>query len=266
MKKIYLIAIATLTLFSACEEKVDLDLSFAGEQMVIEGKIVTEVDSSYIKLSLTAPYVGEPKAPPVEDAVVEVTKDNGTPVPFVHVGGGIYKPSLGYVGEPNHTYSMKVVHKGKEYTAKSELFPMYQLDSVLTQEFKPAQGFIEEGYAITYRANYNQPPVKYYWFDFGKNDSFENAFILFDNRDIAQGVWQPFELPFFRPQKGDSVMLLFRTLDVFCYNYVLALSSQNSGAPGPFQTPPANPPTNIKGGALGIFYATDAKRLWKIVN
>ena len=37
-------------------------------------------------------------------------------------------------------------------------------------------------------------------------------------------------------------------------------NNQNSGAPGPFQTPPTNLPTNIKGGALGYFATYDYKR------
>jgi len=261
---IYIISLALL--FSACEDKIDLDLSSEGQKPVVEGRVTTETDSSYIKLSFTAPYNSNQEPPVITNATVEVTMDNGPAVLFNHVGNGIYKPAAGYVGQKDHNYSLKIVINGNEYTAQSYLYPMFDVVDTLIQEFKPAQGFIDEGYAITYWGNYNQPPKKYYWFNFGKNDSLEDNDILFDNSDIPFNQPQPFELPFFRAQKGDSVILVFRSIDVYVNNYLNALSALNSGAPGLFQAPPANPPTNIKGGAVGFFYASDIVRRWRVVN
>ncbi|KAB2915934.1 MAG: DUF4249 domain-containing protein [Bacteroidetes bacterium] len=265
MKKIiYTLALAIV--FSACEEKIDLDLSFAGQKPVVEGRVTTETDSSYIQLSYTAPYNSNGKPPAITTAVVEVTKDNGTPVIFNHTANGVYKPAAGYVGVKNSTYHLKVVIDGKEYTSTSKLEPMFSVDDTLEHVFKPKEGFLDEGYAITFWGTYDQAPVKNYWFKYGKNDTLEEGDVLFDNADIELNKRSAFELPFFRPQKGDSVMLYFRSIDVYAYNYLYALSMLNSGAPGPFQAPPANPPTNIKGGALGFFYAADVVRRWKIVN
>jgi len=61
-------------------------------------------------------------------------------------------------------------------------------------------------------------------------------------------------------------MILFRSIDLNVSNYLNALFNINSGAPAIFQSPPANPPTNIKGDALGIFYATDVVRRWRIID
>lgn len=259
-------ALALVVLFSACEEKIDLDLSTEGQKPVVEGRVTTETDSSYIQLSFTAPYNSNQAPPAITNATVEVTMDNEPPVLFNHVGKGVYKPAAGYVGKKDHSYSIRVVINGKEYTAQSYLYPMHDVVDTLIQEFKPKQGFIDEGYAITYWANYNQQPKKYYWFKFGKNDSLDENDILFDNENIIFNQPLPFELPFFRAQKGDSVMLVFRSVDVYVNNYLNALSILNSETPGLFQAPPANPPTNIKGGALGFFYAADVVRRWRIVN
>jgi hypothetical protein len=253
-------------LFSACEEKIDLDLSYAGQKPVVEGRVTTEVDSSYIRLTQTAPYNSNEAPKTITNAVVEMVKDNEPSVVFSHVGNGIYKPAAGYVGEANHNYSLKVVIDGKEYTSQSYLYPMFDVDTTVTQEFKKADAFFDDGYTITFFANYNQPPIKYYWFRYGKNDSLEDGDVLFDNSTIAQYTVRPFELPFFRAQKEDSVMMIFRTVDVNVYNYLYALGNLTGGAPGLFQAPPANPPTNIKGNALGFFYTSDVVRRWLVVK
>lgn len=259
-------ALALIVLFSACEDKIDVDLSFAGQKPVIEGRVVTEVDSSYVKLTYTAPYNSNEQSPVITNAVVEVSKENEPAVIFSHIGNGIYKPTAGYVGVKDNNYSLKVVIEGKEYTSQSYLFPMFQIEDTLVQEFKPASGFLDEGYAITYNAIYDQRPVKYYWFNFGKNDTLEDNDILFDNDGIPFNLRQPFELPFFRASKGDSVMLVFRSIDRSVSTYIDAVGSLNSGAPALFQAPPANPPTNIKGNALGFFYVADVVRRWRVVD
>lgn len=259
-------ALALIVLFSACEDKIDIDLSFAGKKPVVEGRVSTETDSSFVRLSFTAPYNSNEKAPAITNATVEVSKDNDPAVMFSHTSNGIYKAPAGFAGEKDHNYKLRVVVDGKEYTSESYLFPMFDVEDTLVQKFEPANAFLDEGYTITYFAVYNQKPIKYYWFDFGKNDTLENADILFDNDNLVFNQRSPFEIPFFRAEKGDSVMLLFRSIDRNTSNYIEALGSLNSGAPAIFQSPPANPPTNIQGDALGIFYAMDVVRRWRIVD
>lgn len=261
-----IIALALIVFFSACEDKIDVDLSFAGQKPVVEGRVTTETDSSYVKLSYTAPYNSNEAPAAITTAVVEVSKGNNPAVVFNHTGDGIYKPAAGFVGERDTIYNLRIVIDGNEYTSESYLYPMFDVDDTLQQEFKPASGFLDEGYAITYFATYNQPPVKYYWFNFGVNDTLEDVDVLFNTADITFNQKEPFELPFFRANKGDSVMLLFRSIDRNVSNYIEAVGNLNSGAPGLFQSPPANPPTNIKGNALGFFYAADVVRRWRIVN
>lgn len=261
-----ILALALIVLFSACEDKIDIDLSFAGQKPVVEGRVTTETDSSYIKLSYTAPYNSNEKPKVITTATVEVSKDNDPAVIFNHVADGIYKPAAGFVGEKDHMYNLRIVIDGNEYTSQSYLYPMFQVEDTLVQKFEPAQGFLDEGYSITYNAIYNQTPTKYYWFNFGKNDTIEDFDVLFDNADFPMNQTQPFELPFFRAQKGDSVMLIFRSIDVYVNNYIYALGNLDNGGPGLFQSPPANPPTNIKGNALGFFYASEVVRRWRIVD
>ncbi len=262
-KQFYLLSIVFLSLFSACTQKVDLELGDTQTRVVIEGVLVTEVDSSYVRLSKTQDYFN-PVAPVyISDGTVEISSAQGT-VMFNYVDEGIYKAPAGYIPDTSMVYTMKVVVEGKEYTATATLYPMFELDPVLQFDYRPASGFIDEGYAVTYYSIDRREDEIFTRFNFGQNDTLFDQQILFTNTDVRKFESVPFELPFYRAQSGDSVMLEFRSLDVPIATYFNALSNLSSGAPGPFQTPPANPPTNIAGGAVGYFLCTDIKRLGQV--
>ena len=249
-------------MFTSCEEVIDIDLPDNTQKLVVEGQITTEIDSSYVRITKSVGYFDNTNATPlITDAVIDV---NG--ISFNHAGNGIYKASSGYVGTTGTIYNLKVTHQGITYTSSSTLEPMFQIDTVVSY-FKPASGFIEEGYAVAFFAIDNRPRTKYTYFRFGfKNqevtqgkDSLFDARILFDNRNSVVNEPYVFELPFLRLQPNDTAILVFRSTDEVVNRYYLALENRrNSG--GPFSTPPANLPTNINGGALGLFAAYDVKR------
>lgn len=259
MKKLfYLLAIISFTLTS-CTEVIDVDVPETAERLVVEGMICTERDSSYVLLSKSVSYFSDGQIPAVTNAHVEV---NG--VHFTHAGHGYYYPPVGYTGVINTMYNLKVIYDGSEFTASSMLDPMYDIDTV-TSVFKQKEGFLREGWTAVTWGTDNRPRVKYTMFRFGfKNqktegkDSLFNDNILFDNRSSKLGERTPFELPFLRLEKNDTVLMIYRSIDQTVYNFYLALESRGGG--GPFSTPPANLPTNIRGGALGIFMAQDVKR------
>lgn len=263
MKKLTLLStVSLIALLSACTEKVDIDLDSTEPKVVIEGYLVTEQDSSYVKLSRTIDFFNNSTPPPITNAVVEISA-NGSTVLFNHQGDGLYKPQAGYVPDTSTEYALKVLVDGQEFTAKSTLYPMFYVDPDIRFAYKPAEGFLSEGYAVTYWSIDSREDEIYTQFSFGQNDTLFDQRIIFGNTDIRKNEYLPFELPFFRPQSGDSVMMVFKSLDIPVASYLNALASLNSGAPGPFQTPPANPPTNISGGAIGYFMATDVVRIGK---
>lgn len=265
MKKQLLIgSIVLIGLFSSCTEKIDLELGDAQTRVVIEGYLVTEVDSSYIRLSLTQDYFNPVDPVYISNGTVEISSSVGT-VMFNYMGDGIYRGPVGYKPDTSMVYHLKVLVDGKEFSASSTLYPMFEVDSNLQFDYRPASGFTEEGYSVTYYSIDRRPDEIYTRFNFGQNDTLFDQSILFSNGEIKKFERVPFELPFYRAQKGDMVMLVFRSIDVPVATYLQALANLTSGAPGPFQTPPANPPTNISGGAVGYFMCTDVVRIFKIV-
>lgn len=263
MKKlIYFFSALAILSLSSCEEVIDVDIPEEADKLAVEGYVVTETDSSYVRLTRTLPYFSGNDIPYVTDAVVEV---NG--VPFTHTADGVYKPASPYTGVTGNMYNLLVkTSDGKSYSASSFLDPMFQIDTLMPV-FKPEEGFIEEGYTVMFKSIDNRPKTKYTYFRFGfKNaedtylqDSIFGERILFDNKDFSQGEVFDFELPFLRLKDGDTALLVFRSCDKTMYDIIYSLNNRSNGG-GPFSTPPSNLPTNINGGGVGVFAAYDVKR------
>jgi len=255
-----------LFVFNACKEKIDIDIPGANPILVVESEVTTELDSSYVKLSSSSNYFGNPQYPIVENASITV---NGTV--FSYKGNGMYRPAPGFIGKVDSVYNLKIVYNGKEYTASSKLEPMFRVDSIF-QTFKPADAFLDEGFALSYAGFDTRSPIKYTYFQSGyfdtiaQKDSFINTLVLFDNSVTPIGVPYDFEFPFSRFQKGEEFFCIFRSVDKPMNDFLLTFSEQSSGAPRPFQTPPANLPTNIKGGAVGYFACYDVVRKRYVVK
>lgn len=263
MKKIpvFLLMLAAVV-FTSCEEVVDVDLPENTIKLVVEGQVTTETDSSFVRLTKTLAYFDNTSAVPlITDAVVTV---NG--VPFTHDTLGVYRPVKGYVGVTGQVYNLKVTHEGKEYTSSATLEPMFRVDTIISV-YKEKEAFIDAGYSVKFVAYDDRPRTKFTYFRFGfKNeidtklkDSMFDTRVLFDNRNTILNAPFEFELPFLRLDPNDTALLVFRSTDDAVNRYLQAVTNRDQGG-GPFSTPPANLPTNIRGGALGLFAAYDVKR------
>ncbi|MFY8019560.1 MAG: DUF4249 family protein [Bacteroidia bacterium] len=264
MKKFFnriVFGLALIFSLSACQEKIDIDVPGGEPKLVIEAEVNSDENiGSYVKLSLSSNYFGPAEYPQVKEAEVSI---NG--IAFIKADDGLFLAPSGYKGYPDTTYNLVVKYNGKTYTASSKLEPMFRVDS-LFQTFKPRDGFLPEGYSISYSGFDAREPIKYTYFQSGIiskttfGDSLINGLILFDNSVTPIGKSYNFELPFTRFNKGDQFYCIFRSCDKAMFDLLSEYNNQNSGAPGPFQVPPANLPTNIKGGALGYFATYDYKR------
>ncbi len=263
IKSVFYLLIGVLV-FQSCKEKIDIDIPAGEIKVVVEAEVTTEMDSSYVKLSKTADYYSNDPYPVITNAAVTLTL-NGVATVFSHVGNGIYRAPSPFVGVRGQTYNLDVVYDGKTYTSKAVLEPMFRIDSIF-QVFKPKEGFIKEGYSINYIGFDDRPKIKYTYFRLGyydtivHRDSLDDNKILFNSDQTPIGVQYSFELPFTRFKIGEECIMIFRSVDKNMNDFIEAYNTQTSGAPGPFQSPPANLPTNITGGAIGYFATYDVVR------
>jgi len=261
MKKIIL-SLSLSALLFGCTEQVDVPLTDSAEKIVVEAYVCTEVDSSFVRISKTIPYFSKEKPPVVSNAVVEVF-DGSQTLLFNYVGDGVYKPIAGYKADTSKQYNLKITHEGKSYESNAYLYPMFDVETELDLEFKKAEFFLEEGFAVTYWSIDRRPGDIYTVFTTWENDTAQDFRIIFGSEELVKYERRPFELPFYRAQPGDTLSLIFKSIGKVQADYIIALDQLTGGAGGPFQTPPANPPTNINGGALGYFKACDVVRVGK---
>lgn len=248
---------------TSCEQVVEVDLPANTVKLVVEGQVTTEKDSSFIRLTKSLAFFDNTSPIPlVTNATVDV---NG--VPFTHDTLGIYRPAKDFVGIIGQVYNLKINFEGKEYTSSSLLEPMFQIDTIIPV-FKEEESFLEEGYTVKYVGIDNRTRVKYTYVRFGFNnipdskgqDSLFDFRVLFDNKNSVLNTPFEFEIPFLRLEVGDTSLLTFRSVDENVYRYLFALNNRGNGG-GPFSTPPANLPSNIRGqDVLGLFAAYDIKR------
>ncbi len=262
-KNIFALIAAFWFILGACKEKIDLVVPDAAPLLVVESELTTETDSSFVRLTLSSNYFSPLDYPVVTNASVSI---NGVVFSYDALKK-LYKPAAGYLGQRDTLYHLLINYAGKTYTSQARLEPMFRIDSFV-QKYKPAQGFFKAGFALSYIGFDNRPPIKYTYFINGlydtisKTDSFNRNKILFSSDQTPVNKTYEFEIPFARFQSGDTYICIFRSVDKSMYDFIDAWATQNSGAPGPFQAPPANLPTNIIGGAVGYFATYDVSR-WR---
>jgi hypothetical protein len=260
MKKLNQFCVMLVVILSAaCTEVIDVDVPENTEKLVVEGTVTTEQDSSYVRLTKSVGYFDNSQTPYITDAAVTI---NG--VAFTHRGKGLYKPASPFTGQTGTYYNLAVTYKGKQYTSGSMLDPMFQIDTIVPV-YREAEGFLEAGYTVKYIGIDNRAPIKYTYVRFGFkgldsiNDFYEDFRVLFDNANTKLNEPFEFEVPFQRLESKDTSLLIFRSIDEQVYRYFQALENRQGG--GPFSTPPANLPSNIRGeNVLGLFSAYDVKR------
>lgn len=267
MNKFILYSFGLILSLSACKEKIDIEIPDAEPLLVVEAAVTTETDSSFVKLTLSSNYYSNDPYPVVKDAQVSV---NG--VPFNYVDSlKYYVPAPGYKGAINTTYELLINHNNKTYTSKSKLDPMFRVDSFF-QTWKEAEAFLDAGWAVSYSGFDDRTRVKYTWFENGiysrviESDSFDGNKITFDNNFTPLNETYFFEIPFYRLQSGDEYICVFKSVDKNMYDFINAFNNSSPDIPGPFQTPPANLPTNITNGAVGYFATHDVVRYRYLVK
>ncbi|TAF35476.1 MAG: DUF4249 domain-containing protein [Cytophagales bacterium] len=250
-----LIAIIALT---ACEKIVILDLDGDDNPVpFVEAHVINQPGYSFVRVTQTANFYNSTGGTPVTNAIVTVKDDQGNSESFVHVGSeaeGYYLPvNEDFKGEVGRKYFLEIKLKDQTITSESILPDITPIDSVQTR-FMKATPFREEGYYLYYYGT--DPPNERNWYRWKvyENDTLydEPQDILIASDDFIKEKIDNLELPY--PfQIGDTVRIeqYGITEPTFLFYQQLQGVIFNDG--GLFSPPPANPVTNLKGKAFGIF-------------
>lgn len=245
----------------SCEKVLDIDLNESDSKLVVIADLQTNSGEITVDLSRTTSYFAAESPERVTGAVVELETNSGT-IAVPHIANGLYSANVNpQVGE---TLTLRVQDGSNSYSAASTVPGIVQLDSLIP-EFQDPNAFFDGGYVL--RANWLDPAgiENFYryriWLGDSLYDDPSDLSVTRDDLYDGQTVDFPLFPNFF--QTGDSVRLEFRTITEAMYDYYETLSDITVNQGGGSTAAPANPNSNVEGGALGYFnvYASDLRGL-----
>lgn len=241
---------ASLSLFS-CEKVIDIEFNDSEALIVIEGELTDDPSNPQtITISKTTDFQTTNDQLFVSGAVVLITDDAGNSVFLSETSPGKYQTST-LEGIPGRTYSLTVTYDGKTYTSICKMPVRTTVDSLsILKSF----GF--GGVTRSVVPHFQDPAGKgnYYRARMYINGEFIESFIYDD--EFLDGNYNTQGLQSFNKdiKKDDTVGLQLMNVDEKVHFYFESLAANSSG-PGGGVASPANPKSNIQGGALGYFSA-----------
>jgi len=250
-----LFVVTCLICFSSCEEVIDLKLDTASEKFVVEAQLTNQAGGAKVLISKTKGYSSANEFVGISGATVEIEDQQGIAT-RLNEGNtkGVYN-HLTFRGIPNQRYNLKIVVNGQTFTASCLMPVIVPLEDVYPYELN-----LFDGPRLFTQVKYNDPAgVKnFYRFIEYKNGVYTKSIIaandeFTDGRTVNQTIF-PFEFTEeSKLKKGDKIRLEFLTIDEPVYKYWFSVDNGAQG--GPNSAAPANPVSNIKGGAIGYFSA-----------
>lgn len=264
MKFLYrLIFFANFSLLLACEDPIVLQPKDNTPKYVIEGMITNEAGVCRVNVSQTKSLSESNQFNGVSGAVVNIAY-NGNTITLTEAGKGVYQTNL-INGTPGVTYQLHVNIKGEIFTASSK---MPAIVPFLDFKLKPSD---YDSLRTTPTVKYKDPAGEsnYYWFQQYINDKLQSQYSVM-NDEFTSGQEVNDYLVFENTTKntsknikrGDKLTAEMHTIDPAVYTYLFSLTNANGSLDG---AAPANPQSNIKGGALGFFSAHTVQRKTLII-
>ncbi len=258
MRPVYLAYIFLFSLLlSSCEKVIDIPLNSASPVIVIEGTITTFPGPYRVIISQTTNYYKPGNIIRLSGAFVYVRDNEGNYWNFFEKKRGIYE-NMSFLGRPGITYSLEVEYKGRRYTASSVMQQPVPIDSLQAQYF-PGTRFADPGHFII--IYFTDPPGKgnYYRIRTFRSQKASTAIYVMDDQ-LTDGNQIKFLLYGAAYQPGDTAIVELQAIDKGVYEYMLTLSKVSATNPPNETATPANPVTNLSGGALGYFGALALSR------
>ena len=246
MKKIYILPVLIVLLFSNCEKVVDINVPSIAPKLIIDASFEVLFDempvrsNTVVKLKLSADYFDE-TIPTVSDASVFLTNttDNSI-INFVDLNlDGNFTPATIFTPKDTVVYELTVIYKNETYKGKATKVKSAPLESVIQGDET-----LFSGKEIEVKVAFKDPVEKenYYLFDFT-----ETKFLVLEDR-FFNGTDYNFSF-FFQEEEIElpanvTVRMSGITKEYFTYFRILQ-SQSGSGGGGPFQSVPSSLLGNI---------------------
>lgn len=239
MKQIIFLTICTMLLVS-CEDVIDVDLNDAQPRLVVESSInILESGartSRAVRLTTTAPFF-DGAVPVVDDAVVQISDENGIIIPLEYIGEGLYDAT--FFPRADVEYTLQIIYKSETYSATTKFVPTVPLEYV---EQRNDGGF--SGDRIELKAYFTDPPgIKNFYYVKGVSERGVTRNVIDDEFFDGNLIFSSYSAEDLAP--CDEVQFNLYGITEEYYNYMSILLSQTGPGGGPFETQPATVKGNI---------------------
>ena len=262
-----LIAVIAVTLFSGCEDVIQVDVINNSPKIVVDAFVNNQLDTQTIRLTRSIGYFDSTgKEPAISNAQVAVV-DQTTAIPklfvFSYANDGKYQfvpnPVTGDTFSVGHDYALLVVVDKDTLVSFSRLNPTTVIDSLHLVDVEgngPPNN--TTGKYVELYANDRVGQGDFYWIKTFRNDSFSNSINQLntsaDMGNTSNGQdGKLFIYPvrynqvndFSRSYKtGETVRLEIHSINVVVFGWFNLVINENRNG-GLFATPPANIFSNV---------------------
>lgn len=268
--------IALALLFSACQEKIDVDYSKieSSPVLLVEGKITTDTTSHYVILNKTLP-LDNLELNYVAGATITL-KGNGQEYAYTYKGKGKYETAPDVYGVVGEAYELSIVlENGEQYNAETTIPNSADIDSVkfIYEEFENFELYFhnlyfhgwelpEEGNAYLWNIYMNGTLYNdTLWKTVFVEDEFVNGNYVGVNPLTGESNFAVYALePHEVTSDTVNVLVEMESIPLGYYNFFVSLMQQTVWVGSPFDANKADPFTNISNGAMGYFYGANVKR------
>lgn len=257
--------------WAGCEEIVDPPLLSAPPLPVVNAWITNEAGGSFVRLTQTQPYAEQGPPPVLSGAVVTIEEAGLRQWRLQEVEPGLYTFPEGFKGTPGWRYALTVQppYSGSGPPARAIqaiglMPPRIRLDSLSAVRRENVPGFDDGIYLIAHFQDPPNTPNFYMWRVFVNNIQRNARTIRLSDDANLDGQYLRFEL-LERVLPGEQVRVELFSLNRETHQYFRGLRSLvESGSPS--QAVPENPPTNLRGEALGFFTVASVWKEEWVVN
>jgi hypothetical protein len=259
-----IILFLSIILLSSCEKAIDLKLSDTTPQYVVEGVLTNENGSAKVLVSQSKKFTDDNSFIGISGALVSIS-NNGVTYNFSSSAAGVYQNTT-LTGIPGQTYQLNVSVNGKTFTGTCTMPQPVTLDSIYLVKdniTNNKDGSIRKYITVQYK---DPAAIKNYYRFVQYIDGRKEQTVFVDDDEFTNGQTVNNRLSYnnsnddpakdIRP--GNTVTLEMLCLDAPVYKYWYSLTNSSSGDGN--NAAPANPTSNIQGGALGYFSAHTIQR------
>lgn len=237
--------IGLLLFFSACEERIDVDLNDAEPRVVIEANLSDLQATQHIRVSKTVAFNDSVNALGVSDATVFVADSEGKYHSFWHEKDGNYIAE-DFMPVSGRDYSLYVEAEGETFYASCYMPTYVGVDSTgISRENILGERY----YFATFKFEDPRDVSNYYKYDIAINNEKYRFSSVFRDK-FNDGLYVTHQVSDMDKDlnPGDYIAVRRYCIDEKVFKYWNEYQSTN-----PASAAPANPTSNISNNALGYF-------------